>query len=102
MAHTACAAEFVGAHLCHVAEYVLSNSTTSLPVEGAWMDPSIDQDNHRRVGGSFMYGRWSTGVGSCGAWTYSGTSSPVGTALLSSGEFDTGPLCDVARPVGVL
>jgi len=39
--NTLCAAEFGDAHLCHAAEYYLTNSATPFPAGGAWLDPSV-------------------------------------------------------------
>ena len=38
--HATCAAQFTASHLCHAAEYWLSNSATVPPTAGAWMDAS--------------------------------------------------------------
>ena len=39
-ANRRCAAEFPGAHLCHVAEYVRANVAVAPPSGGAWIDKS--------------------------------------------------------------
>lgn len=49
--HAKCAAEFAGAHLCHIAEYNLTSSATSPPSNGAWIDTSAGTD-----GGFEAYG----------------------------------------------
>jgi hypothetical protein len=38
--HATCAAQYSGSHMCHFAEYVLTNSATTPPATGAWLDPS--------------------------------------------------------------
>jgi hypothetical protein len=35
-----CGAAFTGAHLCHIGEYHLTDSATSVPASGAWIDAS--------------------------------------------------------------
>lgn len=38
--HARCVQEYPGSHMCHAAEFALSNSTVDVPAGGAWMDPS--------------------------------------------------------------
>jgi hypothetical protein len=38
--HALCAAQFTGSHLCHMGEYGASNSATTPPAAGAWIDAS--------------------------------------------------------------
>jgi hypothetical protein len=98
VAHAACAAEFPGAHLCHAAEYVLSNSASPIPVGGAWIDPSVDQDDGFVVGGAAMFGRWNSYEGTCDTWSHGGTSY-TGLMLGASGELSTTYSCNTARPL---
>ncbi len=38
--HARCGTQFPGSHLCHAAEYYRTQSGTSVPATGAWIDPS--------------------------------------------------------------
>jgi hypothetical protein len=72
-AHATCAAAFAGAHLCHVSEYLLSESTAPVPAAGAWIDSSMDITGGTTVSGaSPLFGRFTGGV--CSSWTSSSAS----------------------------
>ena len=92
--HALCAAAFSGSHLCHVAEYIRSNSATALPTAGAWVDPSglgkqgwisIALPAAGRAGNGYACGGWTRDAGGYG-----------GTALLSS-SIESSVDCNVAR-----
>ncbi len=96
--HAACAAEFPGAHMCHVAEYLRAASGAPVPAIGAWVDPSMDIDTFYNVaGGSPAFTRYANGSngGSCKSWTGAAAS---GTIVVPSGSASDGS-CLVARPI---
>ncbi|CAN5818657.1 hypothetical protein BH11MYX3_BH11MYX3_39140 [soil metagenome] len=75
--HARCSAAFAGSHLCHVAEYHLSNVATVPPAAGAWLDMSggIEGFNaNTSVSneiGSVDLGRYTSQLysGNCDNWT---------------------------------
>ncbi len=72
-AHATCAAAFAGAHLCHAAEYLITESTAPVPAAGAWIDASIDVNGSSTItGASPLFGRYTGGV--CLNWTTSSSS----------------------------
>ena len=73
--HAACAAEFSGSHMCHIAEYLRTGSGTPVPAIGAWIDPSVNEHNDLVTGGSPRFGRM-TARSSCNGWT---TNTAAGT-----------------------
>ncbi|AKT37181.1 collagen-like protein [Chondromyces crocatus] len=94
-AHTACRVEFPGAHFCHASEYLLSNSATEPPPDGAWLDPSVSPDGSIVFGSAPHFGR-ANGGNTCNGWLsnsngYSSTSITTGGILTSAGQ------CGVAR-----
>jgi hypothetical protein len=72
-AHAICNAAFAGSHLCHAAEYLQSNSGTTPPMSGAWIDNSTSGSgvNNSGTPGS---GRYLAGS-DCSYWTHSGSGS---------------------------
>jgi hypothetical protein len=69
-----CAAEFTGGHLCHTAEYWLSNSATPPPATGAWLDSSGAVDDGTVLVtiavGAPEYGiHTGPTIGNCMGWT---------------------------------
>ena len=66
--HAKCAAEFPGSHLCHAAEYVLSDSATTVPSIGAWIDASTNTSANAENSGLPGSGRYLYGY-SCTTWT---------------------------------
>lgn len=91
--HARCAAEFPGAHLCHVAEYNLASSATSPPAAGAWIDTSAGTDGGFEDYGandsvaSSTSGRYAGRhpYNNCLSWTTTAQSS--GLALEPGGVF---------------
>lgn len=88
--HAACAAEFPGSHLCHIAEYNLANSATPVPAGGAWIDDSAAADG---AGGGTVSdvatrdaGR-VTGWGQFNCWSWSDTGSSWGATLNRDGAY---------------
>jgi hypothetical protein len=96
-AHAACAAEFVGAHVCHASEYNLSVSTADIPVSGAWIESSMDIEGSWTEGGAPMFGR--NPVNSCNDFTHGGSGTYPGTLLTWQGAIGTSYTCNVARPL---
>jgi hypothetical protein len=95
--HAMCSAEFPGAHLCHAAEYLRSNSATTIPAGGAWLDASVDEAEGLTIEAAPSYGRY-TGA-SCLSFT-SASTSYAGTYLQTNGEVTWGgSACQTARPV---
>lgn len=108
--HARCAAEFPGAHLCHVAEYQLTNSATTVPAAGAWLDPSIlpyalTTSDDQTIEGGPGFGREDFSY-TCSSWTSnanSGTWSsmylrPDGVTIRTSSNTSPAPAaCDAQR-----
>lgn len=92
--HAKCAAEFPGAHLCHSAEYVLSDSATTVPPSGAWIDASTNTSANAANSGLPGSGRYLYGY-SCSTWT-NGTTGSSGTYITSAGSV-TDSVCNVSR-----
>jgi hypothetical protein len=92
-AHAACAAAFPGAHFCHQDEYMASGSPLAVPASGAWLDNFTSNYPGQR-GASY----------SCSGWTWSGTGSPEGYIVQTTGNIGTSYSggnygCEVARPL---
>ena len=84
-AHAACAAAFAGAHLCHAAEYIQSNSGTTVPSGGAWLDASIsDTESDAFNNGMPGSGRYAYYSGTCDSWS-TAASGYNGTLVTASG-----------------
>lgn len=99
-AHAACAAEFVSAHLCHVAEFYLSNTSADVPDAGAWTDPSeiAVQLITAFVAQSLLVAHPDSGRArgaSCAQWTNNTVASAP--ALLPSGPENR--TCNESRPL---
>ena len=92
-AHVACDAEFPGARLCHVAQYVRAVSATPVPVGGAWMESSIGEDGTTTTGGLPSAGRSRSG--GCSNWT---STVGNGAAIDDDGSFISG-VCNISRPL---
>jgi hypothetical protein len=94
--HAICAATFAGAHLCHIGEYNLANSATTVPSGGAWIDSSGGAEG----GGAGVFddiatrdiGRYTDQLfsGNCDNWTAStdGINATSGLLLTTSGPSD--------------
>ena len=93
--HALCAAEFAGAHLCHAAEYLRSNSATPVPTSGAWLDPSGFGKNSWSTIGLPEAGR-SNNETACISWSRD-TSGYGGTSLTASGSISTSLDCSTAH-----
>jgi hypothetical protein len=90
--HALCAAEFPGAHLCHVTEYMRANSSLPVPGAGAWIDDSLVEytsSSPAHNTGAPASGRVTTGFNNCNQWTTGGSSGTFldanGTASGNSG-----------------
>jgi hypothetical protein len=106
--HFACAQEFSGSHLCHVAEYQRAGSTIAPPSTGAWVDASgyvTPQGGVIETSvASSQLGRW-TSRGSvlsstinCENWTEPDPGGGVqGLTLQPTGAFLVS--CSLARPL---
>ena len=95
--HALCAAAFAGAHMCHGAEYLRTNSATTVPSGGAWIESST-------LGGT---GPVNTGVPdsarylggySCSSWNNSG-GGDFGTVVTELGSVDIYGDCSKAHAV---
>jgi hypothetical protein len=64
----ACNTQYAGSHMCHAAEYLRASSTTVIPAQGAWIDPSVDFTGSTSYGGSPLFGRQQGGA-DCSNWT---------------------------------
>ena len=96
-AHAICAAEFAGGHLCHISEYLLTNSTIPIPSVGAWLEASTTIDNGVTYESAPRFGRDTRH--SCLSFT-SNSPSARGTYLRPSGYAKYDFLsCEIARPL---
>jgi hypothetical protein len=85
--HAACEAEFPESHLCHVSEYLLSNSMTPLPTSaGAWIDDSASEHDGFIASGSVKFGR--DHESGCDSWSKT-AGSWYGRAVLPSGDVES-------------
>jgi hypothetical protein len=94
-AHAICAAAFSGSHFCHATEYIQSASGTTVPMSGAWVDPStIDGSSTVNSGppgsGRYIYGQ------TCSSWT-NGTNALTGWWISPSGYVGTSGNCSNSR-----
>lgn len=97
LAHSICAAEFPGAHLCHSSEFIQSTTAAVIPASGAWLDPSITLDGAYTVGGAPSLGR-NAGSYTCNQWT-DNTGSYSGTYVKPSGGISNGGVCTTTKPL---
>jgi len=102
--HALCDAEFAGAHLCHSAEYHLSNSATAVPAGGAWIDYSCGLSSSNITGNAYIgtiqmgrYAGYSTS-GNCSNWT-SDSASHRGYTLQLNQTTASAMYCDTPRPL---
>jgi len=104
--HAACAAQFTGSHMCHIAEYLRAGSPVSVPASGAWIDPSLNERNEIVFGGSPRFGRMTQQY-TCSGWTNNSGTSYQATFLDVDGSAHTqtsssAPLqigCAAQRPI---
>ena len=104
--HAKCAAEFPSSHFCHISEYVRSNSPTTVPASGAWIDPSVDINGDLTFASALAYGREPSQY-TCSAWTSSSNTSFTSTHLRPDGRVTTSssstaplpPGCGTMRPL---
>ena len=96
-AHALCAAAFPGAHLCHASEYIQSESATTVPMSGAWVDPSTLDGDYTRMGGMPGSGRHVFGS-SCSSWSTAATAS-TGFWITTSGTISSAGDCSASRAV---
>lgn len=95
--HAACSAEFSGAHMCHTAEYLRTDSSMTPPAVGAWLDPSMDVTGGYTAAGSAAFGR-SVGSYTCNDWTDL-TGAYSGTYVLPSAGISNGGNCTTQKPI---
>jgi hypothetical protein len=93
-AHAACAVEFTGAHLCHISEFVLSNSAATPPANGSWLDWSDNPLGDSTTAGSPWFGR-STGATDCNNWSLN---TSQGATLFGDGGFGA-DWCNELKPL---
>lgn len=107
--HSMCAAEFTDSHLCHVSEYHLANSSTPVPVGGAWLDISAAAAG---TGGMSYFTTYSLASPDAGRYTATSTidncmnwtnnlSYTEGLVIRTEGPSNSNAdaSCDVARPL---
>jgi hypothetical protein len=93
-AHSMCGAAFPGAHLCHAAEYLRTNSPVTIPAAGAWLDSSITDTGEITQDGGPSFGRITGSA--CQNYTTT-LSAYQGTVLLPNGEPVFSSTCGTAR-----
>ena len=96
-AHAMCAGEFTGSHLCHVSEFIRTNSPVTVPASGAWIDPSSSETTSGIYTGVPNAGRFIHGY-ACDSWT-KGMSGYGGTWVSPSGAMSTSGDCTTSRPL---
>lgn len=105
--HAACNAQFAGSHMCHISEYLRTQSGTAVPAAGAWLDPSVNEADEVVTSGAARFGR-ETSRWTCAGWTtntatgsWSSTHLDVdGSAhLQSSNTFPQQIGCTAHRPI---
>ena len=92
--HRACAQEFAGSHLCHIAEYARANPTTTPPAAGAWIDTSTFNNEGQSNGAMPRSGRYTNTSYGCQSWTSNAANANAST-ITSTGE--ASGACSVAR-----
>ena len=97
--HAKCAAEFPGAHLCHVSEYQLAGSATTVPASGAWIDPSVDVNGDFTLDSSTSFGREARSS-TCSAWTTDSSTSFTTTYMQPNGRVVTASSGTLPKPPG--
>jgi hypothetical protein len=101
--HAMCAAAFPGSHLCHVSEYLRTNSATTVPASGAWIEPSANSSGNMSSAGLPQNGRYSAGY-NCDTWT-TASSGYTSIWLTPSGDLNSGSgpamatSCAASRPL---
>ena len=104
--HAKCAAEFAGAHLCHVAEYNLATPASPLPSGGAWLDNTGFQtgnsNTYVRSDAAAINGGRYTGLDdyvNCRNWTATldGSYPVQGTTITPAGSAN--PPCSESHPI---
>ncbi|MFO0575214.1 MAG: hypothetical protein U1A78_14585 [Polyangia bacterium] len=94
--HAACAAEFAGSHFCHATEYLRSASPATVPMSGAWIDPSTSggsavNNSGMPGGGRYIYSYdcndWTQATGAYGHW------------LTPAGDISTDKDCTASRVI---
>jgi hypothetical protein len=93
--HQACNAQYAGSHFCHAAEYLRAASTSPIPAEGAWLDPSVDFEGTTSYSGSPLFGR-QLGAPDCSNWT-NATAGTYGPHIDPNGGISNSGTCAVQR-----
>jgi hypothetical protein len=103
--HALCAAQYAGSHLCHLSEYYRTQSATSLPAGGAWVDTSAWTGNNEtwttydtaaKNVGRFV----GSDIGNCSNWTkLADPSGQPESGLTITPAGPTSQLCSGVRPV---
>ena len=100
--HARCATEFVGAHLCHAAEYERATSVSAPPAGGAWIDASgyaspSGGTLETRVAAPGV-GRWTgrSYYDNCENWT---TNAAASAGFVVRPALTTSSSCATARPL---
>jgi hypothetical protein len=97
--HAACASEFAGSHMCHIAEYLRAGSPVSVPTSGAWIDPSVADTGELVLGGSPRFGRMTQSF-TCSGWTNNVQASGASTFLDVDGSAHTHSSNTFPNPIG--
>lgn len=105
--HAACNAQFAGSHMCHIAEYLRANSPVPVPATGAWLDPSVNENDDTVTGGAARFGRetssftcfgWTSNTAT-GAWSSTHLDVDGNAKLQSSNSFPQQIGCTARRPI---
>ena len=87
--HATCAAQYPGSHMCHLAEYIRTNSSAAIPNPGAWIDFSVDVKGQSCYAGIPGAGRYLASY--CGDWTDGSVNGGSAYALNLNGGYTTKP-----------
>lgn len=93
-AHELCDAAFSGAHLCHASEFLRAADYSTLPTNGAWLDPSATPTGSTvYAGANTSFGRSAADNRSCRGWS---STSDDGVAVVGVGEIERAS-CSIGR-----
>ncbi len=96
--HALCAAAFPGSHLCHAAEYLVSNSGQTPPSAGAWLDPSTGDGKGIQSFGSPKFGRYPHDY-TCNSWSSTAGTTYGSTWVNVAAGITRGSDCTSSRPL---
>jgi hypothetical protein len=99
-ANAVCRGEFTGAHVCHAAEYLRTDSAVPVPAAGAWIEGSVDGGGSLVLGAATPTAGLNTGY-SCQSFTSASAGAISGAYLQPSGNptWNSSAVCNVSRRI---